>query len=90
MRELTEREEKVFRDAVNGVQYDREGFEKVTKVLRFGKANTPDGIEYDCTDWPCYIKDWRARKEWSINLLDRHQAASRAAKIEYWRVFTSC
>jgi len=87
MRQLTEHEEQVFRDAVTGGTYDRERFEKAVKVIRWGKAMTPDGIEYDSSEWPRYIREWRERKEWSIDLLERHQAAAKAAHAEYWRVF---
>ena len=87
MRQLTENEEKAFRDAVTGWAYDRDKFEKAVRVIRYGKALAPVGIEYESSEWPRYIREWRGRKEWAIGLLERHQAASKAAHEEYWHVF---
>ena len=87
MRQLTEREESVFINAVTGGSYDRDGFAKVVSVIRYGKANFPIGVEYSTREWPNYIREWRERKEWSLDLLASHQSAAKAAHAEYWRVF---
>ncbi len=87
MRALTDREELAFRNAVNGGEYDRATFEKALSVLLREKALTPPGIKYSTKAWPNGVREWRARREWALDLADRHQLAARAAYAEYWRVF---
>ena len=88
MRGLTEREEMAFRDAVTSGTYDSAMFNRAVRIIEFHTRRALPGVNVFTTDdWPTRVYDWRRRREWALDLLDRHQAASMAANVEYWRVF---
>ncbi len=84
---LTPQEVDAFTAAVRGEKCSRVIFERATRKIRMGSGIRPEGA-FRSREIPGTLKEWRRDQQWSIDLMHRHQAASNAALLEYWRVMS--
>ena len=76
-----------FMAALRGEKFDRTIFARATSRIRAGSAFRPEGA-FLSREIPRTLKEWRRDQQWSIDLMNRHQAACNAAWLEYWRVMS--
>lgn len=84
---LTPQEVDAFTASVRGEKCNRAIFERATRKIRMGSGIRPEGA-FLSREIPRTLKEWRRDQQWSIDLMNRHQAACDAAWLEYWRVMS--